>query len=171
MKKSILIIFGCLAFVSCQKEMKTGFIDNNKLINEYQKKIDIEASVKSKIEAFDQKVDSVGKAFQAEAQDFQLKAASMSQKAAQEQYQLLGQKQQRLQQQFQMEEQTIQKESQTKIDTLVKEVRNFVKDYGKKNGFTYILGSNEAGSVLYGEDSKDLTEAILGELNKAYKKE
>ncbi|HNQ26345.1 MAG TPA: OmpH family outer membrane protein [Aquaticitalea sp.] len=170
MKKSLLIVLGCLTFASCQKEMKTGYVDNNKLINEYQKKKDIEASVKSKIEAFDRRVDSIGKAFQAEAQDFQLKASGMSQKAAQEQYQLLGQKQQRLQQQFQMEEQTIQRESQTKIDTLIKEVRNFIKDYGKKNGYTYILGSNEAGSVLYGEESKDLTDEILGELNKAYKK-
>ena len=170
MKKGLLAIFGLVLLASCQKEMKTGFIDNTKLIQDYQKRKDIEASFKKRIEKFDKRVDSIGKAFQIEAQSFQAQASKMSQKDAQQQYQLLGQKQQMLQQQFQMEEQTIQKESQTEIDTLIKEVRSFVKDYGKKHGYTYILGSNEAGSVMYGEESKDLTKEILEELNKAYKK-
>lgn len=171
MKNLVLAVFGLLLLASCQNEMKTGFIDNSKLINDYQKKKDVEASFKTKIEAFDKKVDSIGQAFQIEAQAFQQKAATLAQNEAQEQYQVLGQKQQRLQQQFQAEEQMIQKESQTQIDTLIKEVREFVKDYGKKNGYTYILGSNEAGSVLYGEESKDLTQEILEELNKSYKKD
>ncbi len=171
MKKGLLVVFGLLMLASCQNEMKTGFIDNSELIKEYQKRKDIEASFKKKIEAFDKKVDSIGQAFQIEAQAFQQKAASMAQKDAQQQYQVLGQKQQMLQQQFQMEEQQIQKESQTQIDTLIKEIRTFVKEYGKKNGYTYILGSNEAGSVLYGEESKDLTKTILEELNKSYKKD
>ncbi len=171
MKKALLVVFGLLVLTSCQNEMKTGFIDNSELIKEYQKRKDIEASFKVKIENFDKKVDSIGKAFQMEAQDFQAKATTMAQKDAQQQYQVLGQKQQMLQQQFQMEEQALQKESQVEIDTLIKEVRTFVKDYGKKNGYTYILGSNEAGSVMYGEESKDLTKEILEELNKAYKKD
>lgn len=171
MKKAVLVVFGLLLLASCQDQMKTGFIDNSKLINDYQKKKDVEAAFKTKIEAFDKKVESIGQEFQIEAQAFQQKAATMAQKDAQEQYQILGQKQQRLQQQFQAEEQLIQKESQTQIDTLIKEVRAFVKDYGKKNGYTYILGSNEAGSVLYGEESKDLTKEILEELNKSYKKD
>jgi|SRR5690606_26794448 len=171
MKKVLVLVFGMLVLASCQNEMKTGFIDNSELIKEYQKRKDIEATFKTRIEKFDKKVDSIGKAFQIEAQEFQAKAATLAQKDAQQQYQVLGQKQQMLQQQFQMEEQTIQKESQTEIDTLISEVRKFVKDYGKKNGYTYILGSNEAGSVMYGEESKDLTKEILDELNKAYKKD
>ena len=170
MKKVLVLVFGMIFLTSCQNEMKTGFIDNSELIKEYQKRKDIEAAFKIKVEKFDKRVDSIGRAFQAEAQEFQARAAKMAQTDAQQQYQVLGQKQQMLQQQFQMEEQTIQKESQTEIDTLIKEVRTFVKDYGKKKGYTYILGSNDAGSVMYGEESKDLTKEILEELNKAYKK-
>jgi outer membrane protein len=171
MKKVVVLVFGMLFMTSCQNEMKTGFIDNSELIKEYQKRKDIEATYKVKIEKFDKRVDSIGKAFQSEAQAFQVQAATMAQKDAQQQYQVLGQKQQMLQQQFQMEEQAIQKESQTEIDTLIKEVRTFVKEYGKKKGYTYILGSNDAGSVMYGEENKDLTKEILEELNKAYKKD
>ena len=38
------------------------------------------------------------------------------------------------------------------------------------NNFNYILGSNEAGSVLYGDDAMDLTQEILKSLNEAYSK-
>ncbi len=70
-----------------------------------------------------------------------------------------------------VEEKALQAEGQKQIDTLVKEVKAFIKDYGKTNGYTFILGSNEAGSVLYGADATDITETILSALNKDATKE
>ena len=145
MKRGLIVFAAVVFLVSCQEQIKTGYVDNGKMINDYQKKMDVESKFQVKIDAFNKKADSVGRAFQLEAQDFQLKAAKMSQKSAQEQYQILGQKQQLLQQNLQYEEQQIQKESQIEIDTLIKEVRAFVKNYGENNGYTYILGSNDAG--------------------------
>lgn len=171
MKKSILVLFGLLLLVSCQDEMKTGYIDNSKLINDYQKKKDIEGDFEKKSNAFNQKVDSVRNAFQAQAAEIQAKDPNMAQASTQEKMQTLGQQFQSYQQRWQMEERTLTNEGQTQIDTLIKEVRSFVKDYGKKNGYTYIFGSNDAGSVLYGEEGRDLTNEILEELNKSYKKE
>ena len=171
MKKAVVVVFGMLLFASCQKEMKTGFIDNTQLIKEYQKRKDLEASVKTKIEAFDKRADSIGKVFQAQAAVLQQNDPQLAKKESQDKYQQLGQQYQAFQQQMQREEQLIQAESQTQIDTLLKEIRSFVKDYGKKNGYTYILGSNEAGSVMYGDENKELTKEILEELNKAYKKD
>ena len=171
MKKGIVLVFAMLLLASCQNEMKTGFIDNSELMKEYQKRKDIEADFKMKVEKFDQSVDSIGKSFQAKAAVIQESDPQMTRKESQQQYQALTQQYQMFQQQTQMQEQSIQKESQTEIDTLIKQVRSFVKDYGKKNGYTYILGSNEAGSVMYGEETKDITKEILTELNKSYKKD
>lgn len=171
MKKSILVVMSLIVLSSCQQQMKTGFVDNGKLINDYQKKKDIESKFKTKIDAFNQKADSIGKAFQLEVQEFQSKANSMGQKAAQDKYQVLSQKKQIQDYQLKAQEQQIQNEGQAKIDTLIKEVRSFVKDYGQKNGYTYILGSNDAGSVMYGKEENDLTQLLLDELNKSYKKE
>jgi len=53
---------------------------------------------------------------------------------------------------------------------LIKKVKDFIKDYGTKNGYFYILGSNEGGSVLFGKEESDLTQTILDLLNAAYKK-
>ena len=171
MKKGLLVVFGLLLLASCQNETKTGFIDNGKLINDYQKKKDIESSFEAKSTAFNKKVDSIRTMFQQQAAVIQSTDPNVAQKANQDKMQMLGQQFQMYQQQWQAEEQQLTKEGQTQIDTLIKEVRTYVKEYGKKNGYSFILGSNDAGSVMYGEEGKDLTKVILDELNKSYKKD
>ncbi|GGH37721.1 membrane protein [Mangrovimonas yunxiaonensis] len=167
MKYTLALALFALLFTSCQQQ-KIGFVDNGSLINEYQEKIDIEKKFQTKINAFQKRTDSISKAFQLEAQEFQVNASKLSQKQAQEQYEALGKKQQMLQQKIQFEEQQIQQQSQTEIDSLISKVKTYVKSYGQKHGYTYILGSNEGGSVMFGQDENDLTKTILEELNNAY---
>jgi outer membrane protein len=64
--------------------------------------------------------------------------------------------------------QQIAQESQTLNDSIINRVKAFVQDYGKANNYNFILGSNEAGSVLYGEEASDLTQEILKALNENY---
>src|SRR5690606_23386325 len=109
MKNSVLLVLVVLLFASCQDQMKVGYVDNSKLVNDYMKKKDIESRFERKVTAYNKRRDSIGRVFQLETQDFQQRVTSLSEKAAQEQYQILGQKQQFLQQQFQQEEQEIQK--------------------------------------------------------------
>ena len=170
MKKVIGLLSLVLVLSSCQEEQKIGFVNNSEVINAYQEKLDLEETYKVKDEAFKKRTDSIGRAFQTEAQAFQTEASKMSQQKQQEQYQVLGQKQQRLQQQLQYEQQLLTQEFSTEIDSIVSKVRNFVKNYGEENGYTYILGSNEAGSVLYGKDALDISQEVIDALNESYKK-
>lgn len=170
MKKICIALMGLILVSSCQDKMKVGFVENSKLINEYQKKKDIEGKFQKEFDAFNKKVDSIGQSFQAQATAMQEKDPKMVQKSSQDQYQALAQQYQRFQQQFQMEEQQMQRKSQTEIDSLIKDVRKFVKNYGKEHGYTFILGSNEAGSVMYGEEAHDLTQEVLEALNEQAKK-
>lgn len=168
MKKLILGI-ALLGVVACQQN-KIGFVDNVKLMDDYQEKKDIEAEFKTKAEALGKKRDSISQAFQQEAQAFQAKAQTLSQQKAQEEYTAMQQKGQFIGQQLQQEEQKLQLDSQTKMDSLVKKVKKEIKAYGEANGYTYILGGGDGGSVLYGQDASDLTEDIVKILNDNYKK-
>lgn len=168
MKKLVLAVV-VLVMVSCQQE-KIGYVDNLKLMNDYQEKIDIETRFNTKLEALNKKKDSISQAFQIEAQAFQLKAQKLSQKKAQEEYSLIQQKGQFIGQQLQQEEQQLQLEGQTKMDSLVSKVKKEIKTFGKSKGYTYILGGGDSGSVLYGTDANDLTAQISKILNDSYKK-
>ncbi len=158
-----------MSVIACQ-EQKIGYVDNVKLMDQYQEKIDIEAKYQNKSDALGKKRDSISQAFQIEAQAFQEKAQSMSQQKAQEAYGSLQQRGQMIGQQLQQEEQQLQLEGPTSMDSLIKKVKGQIKAYGKDHGYTYILGGGNGGSVLYGDETKDLTEDILSLLNEQYKK-
>lgn len=168
MKKIILSLMVLVAFASCQEQQKIAFIDNGKVINDYQMKIDIEEQFKQKDEVFKVRMDSIGKAFQMEAQGFQAKEKTLSVQARQEMYQALTQKQQGLQQQFQYEQQQMQQLFTVEMDSVISKVNTFVEDYGKKNGYAFILGKNEAGSVMFGKEENDISEAVTKALNDAF---
>jgi outer membrane protein len=171
MKKIIYVTLALLVFASCEKPKKIGFVDNGVLINDYQEKKDLEAAFQLKEEAFRKKFDSIDKDFQLEVQKFQAGAQKMSQNSAQKKYQELGQKRQAQDQQKQVEAQEFQRAFQTEIDSIISKVKDYVKDYGKSNNYTYILGTSDAAaSVLYGAEENDLTQIILDSLNAKYKK-
>ena len=170
MKNIVYVALAVLTFASCQQTEKIGFVDNSKLINGYQEKIDIEDKLNIKVVAFQKRTDSLRKVFQLDVNEAELKAKRMSKADIQKLSQELQQRDQILSQRVQFERQQIAQESQTQNDSLVKKVKDFVKDYGIKNGYSYILGSNEGGSVMYGKEESDLTQILLDLLNAAYKK-
>ena len=169
MKKIISALVVLVAFASCQEQQKIAFVDNGKVINDYQMKIDIESKFKLQDDAFKKRVDSISKAFQAEAQSMSVQAQKMSQAKQQELYQSFTQRQQGLQQQFQYEQQQMQQLFNQEMDSVIVKVQDFIGDYGKNNGYTYILGKNEAGSVMFGKEENDISEEITKKLNDSYK--
>ncbi len=168
MKKFVFALL-VLTLVSCEQQ-KIGYVDNIKLMDEYQEKIDIEEKFRSKAEVLGKRRDSITQTYQIEAQAFQLKAQEMPQKKAQEEYAVIQQRAQFIGQQLQQEDQALQASGQVEMDSMVTKVKKEIEAYGKANGFTYVLGGGEGGSVLYGTDTNDLTAEIVKILNDKYKK-
>ncbi len=158
-----------VAFASCTQPEKTGFVNNSELINEYLGKKDIENRYKQKDEMAKKKSDSLGQAYQIEALGLQEKLSNMSEKQQQAAAQPFQQKWQMIEQQMKSEQQRFQTEFQTEIDSSIVEVADFVKSYAKTNGYSYIFGTSDVSrSIMYGEESNDLTKVILEALNTNY---
>jgi outer membrane protein len=167
--KKIVMVLTLFSVFACQ-ESKIGFVDNQKLMTDYQEKVDVEARLKNKADALTKKRDSISQTFQMRLQAFQAKADKMPQAKAQEEYGLLQQEGQFIGQQLQQEEQQLQQQNQTEMDSIISKVKREIKAYGKANGFTYILGGGDGGSVLYGDEAQEITTPILKMLNDKYKK-
>ncbi|TCK67827.1 periplasmic chaperone for outer membrane proteins Skp [Winogradskyella wandonensis] len=169
--KNIFRVLGlALLLSSCQEQLKVGYINNGDVIDGYQMKKDIEETYKARNEAFTKRMDSIDREFQVEVKAFQLASGKMSQKKAQEKYNELGQKNQQLTQQFQADQQILQSGYNKEMDSVIKKVNAFVRDYGKTNGYDFILGQNEVGSsVIFGKEASNLTKTITDALNTEYK--
>ena len=59
-------------------------------------------------------------------------------------------------------------EEENTINTALNDnIRNYLKEYGKKAGFRYVLGFSSSGGILFANDSLDITPSVLEGLNKA----
>ena len=168
MKKIGILIIVAILSVACQSE-KTAFVDTEKLFTEYEELKDVKDRFTKENDAILDDLEIKIKAYQIKEDLFRKNGPSMARNKQEEKYNQLAAEAQQLQQERQGRLGKLQADSQGAIDSLLTKVKDKVKEYGKANGYSYIYGSNDAGSVLYGKDELDITDAILSELNTAYK--
>lgn len=164
MKKLVLVALGAVMLTSCNQE-KTAYVDNSVLIKDYKEMKSTEAKFTKRSDALKQQLDSVAQQFQKEVQEYQQSADNLSAAEKQERENKLMQKQQMLQRQQQMQSSQLRDESDKVIDSIIDKVKDFVADYGEKNGYTYIFGSNESANIMYAKEGKDITQEVLKKLN------
>ena len=174
MKKSILVFGLILALASCekaaeQKNFKTAYVDTSNLLEEYTEAKDIEAKYKSKGEEMGKQLEAEVARFRSEASSFQKNAQTYGPQWAQQKGAELQKKEQELSYAQQAILRQLQEESGKEMDSLVKDVKKFIKDYGKEKGYNYIYGTGDAASVLYAKEEYDITKEIIKLLNDKYK--
>lgn len=169
MKKVILGLMVLVGAASCQEQQKIAFIDNGEVINGYQMKIDIEDKFKAQSDRFNKTRDSIAIVYQTEMQGIQQRLSKMSPQKQQQESQVFTQKWQPIQQQMQVQQQQMEQMFNVEMDSVISKMNSFVEDYGKKNGYSFILGKNQAGSVVYGIEANDITEVVTTAINEAYK--
>lgn len=166
MKNIFLITCAVLLFVSCkQQSAKTGFVNNTKVVSDYKEMKTAQEKWTKANNDVRLELQEKARKLQIEIEGYKNVMGSMSSSNRTKKEKELMQKQQAFQQEQQARSQEIQKGSQDEIDSIIKKVKNYIADYGKKNGYTYIYGDTEASNILYGKEDLDLTEAILKEIN------
>lgn len=174
MKKSIAIIAIAASLYACNKpvevkEFKTAYVDTAKLFEEYTEAKDIQAKFKSKSDEMSRELQQEMSRFKQDADYFQKNAQANGQEWAQKNGAALQQRQEKLQMAEQGLARQLQQEMGVESDSMISNVKKFIKSYGKEKGYTYIYGTNESGSILYAEDKFDITKEITKLLNDKYK--
>ena len=174
MKRLSLVILVVSAMISCNKsqdvkEVKTAYIDTSKLLEEFTEAKDIEAKYKAKSKEMGQELEVEIANFKADAANFQKNAQQNGQAWAQQKGAELQKREQQLSYAQQAMLQQLQQESGVEMDSLVQNVKKFIKTYGKEKGYSYIYGTGEAATVLYAEDKYDITKEMVKLLNDKYK--
>lgn len=179
MKKIILAAAIVASLVSCNKTEQANnavignnivYIDSSKLLNEYEQAKDIEAKFKAKSEQMGKELDTELTKFRADVAYFEKNAQSKGMQWAQQTGAALQEREQRLAYTQQAMLQQLQEESGKEMDSLVKEIKDFIKEYGKSKGYDYILSTADgASTVLYSKEGQDITDEVLKLLNEKYK--
>jgi outer membrane protein len=176
MRKTVILFALAIAFISCNKaaetkEFKTAYIDTSKLMEESVEAKDIEAKYKEKAKVMGSQLEAEVTRFKSEAQSFQANAQKNGEAWAQQKGTELRQREERLSYAQQAMLQQLQQESGVEMDSLVKNYRKVIKDYGKSKGYDYIYGTGDVASVLYAKDSYDISKEIIKMINEKYSAE
>lgn len=176
MKKTVILFALAIAIISCNKtateskEFKTAYIDTSKLMEESTEAKDIEAKYKDKSKVMGNQLEAEVAKFKSEAASFKQNAQANGQAWAQQKGSELQQKEQELNYAQQAMLQQLQQESSVEMDSLVKNYRKIIKDFGKEKGYDYIYGSGETSpSILFAKDSYDITTETIKKVNDKYK--
>ena len=176
-KKTVIFFAFAIAITSCNKTttetkaFKTAYIDTSKLMEESTEAKDVEAKYKDKSKVMGNQLEAEVAKFKAEAASFKQNAQTNGQAWAQQKDAELSQRQQRLQYAAQSVGQKLQVEHGAEMDSLVKGVKAYIKDYGKEKGYDYIYGTGDAATVLYAKEQYDITKDIIKLLNDKYSKD
>ena len=154
-----------MLLASCN-QVKIAYVDVEEILKEYEGAKQAEEDMKAQSQQISQELDQLAMPLQQKIQEYQKNKGSLSASARQKQEAELMQEQQMFQQQQQMAQQKVQSEGQRMFDKINSDIESFLADYGQSKGYTYILGSSvQTKSVLYGEESLNITDEVIDALN------
>ncbi len=148
------------------------YVNSDSLLSKYDYFKDMSSRLEDKGKKAQVDVSSKGQAFQREVAEYQKGATALSadQRAATEQR--LARKQQELQTYNQNASAQIQQEQAAENGKLYDKIADFLKGYAKEKGYKLILTYSKANpTVLFGDESLNVTNDVVKNLNDNYKKD
>ncbi|MGB4655144.1 MAG: OmpH family outer membrane protein [Bacteroidales bacterium] len=151
--------------------LKIAYINNDSILQNYSLVKEMHEQLESKTKRYESDITSKMKVLEKEVAYFeeQVQKQTISNESAQEIYAQIMQKQQdiyKLQEQYSLQ---LQKEELELNIALIDTVMNFLSRYNNNYKFDYILGINKGGNVLLANDTLDITDKVLKELNEEYR--
>jgi outer membrane protein len=156
---SIVVIAGLVVWVFVGKNQdntsnkETVIIDSFKVFEGFQLKKDYDAKIEKEFATEKAELDSMGYKFNTLKNPLEIDALKK---------QFVIKKRQ-----FDEKFQTV---SQKYTNEVYERLNTYIKEFGKKNNFGIIIGSNGQGNVMYRDEAMDVTEKLITFINDKYSK-
>jgi outer membrane protein len=147
-----------------------AYINNDSILANYELVKRMRKELESKSGRLESEITAKQKAYEKDAAYFQeqVKNKSISDQSAQEIYQQLMQEQQKIVDLRDKYSADLQQQEYELNVMLLDSVTNFLKRYNTKYRFDYILGYNKGGSIFLANDTLNITNDVIKEINKEY---
>lgn len=155
---SILVIV--LVFKPAQT--KTGYVQLGKLYDEFELSKTLNAQFKQITSTKKNYIDSL---------EFQVKAiytkvsTDKNNKALQEEFEMAQRHYLYQKEQFEQSAGAMEEDYNNKI---WKQLNEYVSQFGKEKGYSYVFGADGSGTIMYGGEAEDITSAVLTFVNEKY---
>lgn len=164
-----IFVFFVMPGVAANLKGKIGVINAQQLVSESKLGKDASQELESNFGPKKSALDKSVAAYREKEAAFQKKMAALSAKAREEQGKALLEERNALAQKTEQLSKDFQKDEQALREKLLKAIVKASEVIAKKLGLVMVLDGTQAG-VLYLEDGYDVTQEVLKEMDKDYKK-
>jgi outer membrane protein len=164
----VALVLAAVSFYYSQKSSEQVYVDVNKLLDGYKRTKVVRAEFEVKAKTLTANVDSLVTGWQKELKDYEKNRSKYSKKELELKQELLSNKQQQINNYQQAIQKQVQEEDKKATQTVINDINDFVKEYGKKKGYKIIFGASGSGNIMYADESSDLTPFVLEGLNKEF---
>jgi len=161
----IALLVSLASFFYLKSNSELVYVDVNKLMDGYKRTAIEKKQFEAKATTLKANVDSLLTDWQKELKGYEKERTSMTKKELELKEELLGNKQQQINNYRQSIQKQIQQEDQKITQTVINDINDYIKVYGKKNGYNIIFGASGGGNIMYAADASDLTQDVLIGLN------
>lgn len=162
------LLASLVTIVISSSKSELVYVDVNQLLEGYDRTKVEQQAFEKKAAVMKANVDSLLTDWQDELKTYEKERASMTEKELALKQELLQSKQQQINNYQQAIQKQIQEEDQKMTQTVVNDINDYVKEYGKKHSHPIIFGAHGNGNIMYAEQATDLTDIILEGLNMQY---
>jgi outer membrane protein len=158
---------------SFKGEIKIAYINIDSLVANLERFNDLRVKFTDKQKKLEAELNDKGKLYQNHVMDFQNKVNKglVTTNEANELQQQLGAEQQNLLALRDKLNAELAEEEQVSNRKLMNEIEEYLKEYTLNHPYHYILSYSFGGSVLYANDSLEITQDVLTNLNQKFKEE
>lgn len=164
------VILSVVSIYMAKSSSQLVYVDVNKLIQGYSRTKIAKAEFEKKANVMKANVDSLIGNWQKELKNYEKERTSLSPKELKLKQELLGNKQQQINGYQEAIQKKIQEEDKKMTQTVINDINDYIKEYGKDHNYKIIFGASGGGNIMYADESSDLTEDVLKGLNAEYDK-
>lgn len=147
---------------------KLAFVYNDKLLSEYKGIKEGQKIYEDKVMAMTANLDTLEKEINRDIKEYQdnFKTLSDKEKKLRESY--IQKRQNDYFNYKNVIQQKITEEDKKMSEAVMKQINTYIIEFGKSNGYDYVFGVSNEGSLFYAREADDVTGKVLDGLNKKY---
>lgn len=160
----IIILF--ILHLESQKSLV--YVDAQKLVTGYKGMQAARQEFEKKASAWKSNLDTLRVEVETHITNYELKKGSLTVIEKQKTEELIQSKEQQYLNYQQVIQDKVQQEDQELTKKVLDKVNDYIKRYGKEEGYKIILAATQFGNIVYAQEGIDITEEVLKGLNSEF---
>lgn len=144
-------------------QKKIGYIDVKKVFDDFDLKKELQKKYFSQMSNKKKTIDDMG--FELQKMGLELEASAKPEQAKMDLFLAKRKQYMELVKVYDDEDQKVNSEYDAQV---IKQMNEYIKQYGDENGYDLILGSMGNGNIMQAQDEMDLTDEVTRYVNKKY---